>query len=139
METLLVAAAVLIVAGFVVHWARRQARARLAEAQERIAALEAAIEARRERCEALEANERDMQAVTDTMSAAVARCSADLRYLWVNRLYAEWAGAGRTPEDMMGRPMADVLGAEALEKMRPHIREVLSGRRVEYERYAARP
>src|SRR5688500_4181212 len=128
MEILLIAVLAAVLAGIAVHFARRQSRGVLEQAHGKVAALEAEVEAHRQRRAELEAKERDMQAVTDTMSAAVARCSADLRYLWVNRLYAEWAGAGRTPEDMMGRPMEEVLGADALEKMRPHIREVLSGR-----------
>jgi PAS domain S-box-containing protein len=121
-------------------WATaRRTRADAEDARRHAASLTAEVEDHRRTREELEARERDMHVVTDTMSAAVARCSADLRYLWVNRLYAEWAGGGRAPQDMIGRPMVDVLGADALEKMRPHIREVLSGRRVEYERYAARP
>src|SRR5688572_808185 len=109
MEIVLTLAGAAVLAGVVVHFARRRAGFSLAEARARIAALQAEVEADRQRRSQLEAKERDMQAVTDTMSAAVARCSADLRYLWVNRLYAEWAGAGRTPEDMMGRPMEEVL------------------------------
>jgi PAS domain S-box-containing protein len=132
-------ASLIIALGGAMHAARRRAEGDAEAARERAASLAEEVAGHRRTRAELEARERDMHVVTDTMSAAVARCSADLRYLWVNRLYAEWAGAGRTPEDMIGRPMVDVLGAEALEKMRPHIREVLSGRRVEYERYAARP
>jgi PAS domain S-box-containing protein len=131
-------ASLIIALGGAMHTARRRAEA-VADATARHAAtLQSEIEDHRRTREELEARERELQIVTDTMSAAVARCSADLRYLWVNRLYAEWAGGGRAPEQIMGRPIADVLGSDALEKMRPHIREVLSGRRVEYERYARR-
>jgi PAS domain S-box-containing protein len=139
MDLILVAVAAAIVAGALAYFLRRRAIAEVGAARARAAALEAEIGDQRRLRTELEARERDMQVVADTMSAAVARCSADLRYLWVNRLYAEWAGNGRAPEDMIGRPMEEILGAEALEKMRPHLREVLSGRRVEYERYAARP
>src|SRR5258705_393068 len=72
------------------------------------------------------------------MSAAVARCSPDLRHLWVNRLYSEWVGQ-RKPEEMIGRPMFEVLGLDALEQIRPYIDQVLTGKRVEYERFARRP
>ncbi|HYD57115.1 MAG TPA: PAS domain-containing protein, partial [Burkholderiales bacterium] len=128
----------IIALGGAMHAARRRAESDAVAARGHAARLEEEIAGHRRTREGLEHKERELQIVTDTMSAAVARCSADLRYLWVNRLYAEWAGAGMRPEDMMGRPMVDVLGIEAIEKMRPHIREVLSGRRVEYERYARR-
>ena len=131
-------ATLIIALGGAMHAARRRAEGDAATVRKHAASLEAEIAGHRRTRGELEARERDMQIVTDSMSAAVARCSADLRYLWVNRLYAEWAGGGRTPEEIIGKPMAEVLGNEALDKMRPHIREVLSGRRVEYERYAAR-
>src|SRR5262245_49499387 len=34
----------------------------------------------------------DLHLIVDAMSAAVTRCSRDLRYLWVSRAYAEWLG-----------------------------------------------
>src|SRR5947207_2503939 len=75
---------------------------------------------------------------TGRLYAAVARCSPDLRYLWVNRLYSEWVGQ-RKPEEMIDRPMFEVLGLDALEQIRPYIDQVLTGKRVEYERFARRP
>jgi hypothetical protein len=39
--------------------------------------------------EGLECKKREQHVVTDTMSAAVARRSTELRYLWVNRLFEE--------------------------------------------------
>jgi PAS domain S-box-containing protein len=70
--------------------------------------------------------------VTDTMSVAVARVSAEYRYLWVNRVYAEWVGMAG--EQIVGRSIAEVLGPEAHEQVRPYIEEVLRGAPVEYER-----
>ena len=119
--------------------ARRHAEAQARVAQERALELAREIEKHRNTRASLEAKERDLHIVTDTMTAGVARCSRDLRYLWVNRLYAEWVGKGRTAEEMTGRPMAEILGAEAMERIRPHAMEVLSGRRVEYQRFARRP
>jgi len=72
-----------------------------------------------------------LQIVTEAMSAPVTRCSRDLRYLWVSKPYADWVGL--RPEDIIGRPIADVLGAEALAAIQPHIDQVLAGKRVEYE------
>ncbi len=45
--------------------------------------------------EALHATRSQLLMVTDTMAAAVTRCSRDRRYIWVNRAYATWLGARR--------------------------------------------
>jgi PAS domain S-box-containing protein len=81
--------------------------------------------------EALHAVERQLQIVTDSMSAPVTRCSRDLRYLWVGKHYAEWLGL--SPEEIIGHPIEDVIGSEALATIRPYIDQVLSGREVRYE------
>ena len=66
-------------------------------------------------------------------SAAVGltRCSRDLRYVAANQTYA--AIVGLPVARIVGREIADVLGTEALERIRPRIERVLSGERVEYE------
>ena len=81
--------------------------------------------------EALHAAERQLQIVTDSMSAPVTRCSRDLRYLWVGKHYAEWLG--KAPEGIIGRPIEEVIGAPAMAAIRPYIDEVLQGREVRYE------
>jgi PAS domain S-box-containing protein len=137
--TIAVSAVLIIALGGAMHSARRRAEGEAGAARRHAGDLEKEIEDHRLTRASLEAKERDLQIVTDTMTAAVARCSHDLRYLWVNRLYAEWAGNGKKPEEMMGRPMVEILGVEAMERIRPHIEQVLAGRRVEYERFARRP
>jgi PAS domain S-box-containing protein len=79
----------------------------------------------------LQAMQAQLQLVTETMAAAVTRCSRDLRYLWASRSYAAWLG--RSPEEIAGRPIAEVLGPTAFETIRPHIERVLTGQKVEYE------
>jgi signal transduction histidine kinase len=79
----------------------------------------------------LRAAREQLQLVTDTMAAAVTRCSRDLRYIWVNRRYAEWLRS--TPAAIAGQPIVDVLGPEALAAILPLVRRVLDGQRVEYE------
>lgn len=131
--------ALLIIAlGGAMHSARQRAEQQARSSTRHAADLEKEIEDHRQTRSSLESKEGDLQIVTDTMSAAVARCSRDLRYLWVNRLYAEWVGQ-RKPEEMIDRPMFEVLGLEALEQIRPYIDQVLAGKRVEYERFARRP
>jgi PAS domain S-box-containing protein len=65
------------------------------------------------------------------MPVALTRCSRGLRYLWVSERYASWLGLrGR---DIVGKPIADIIGPDALASIRPHVETVLSGKHVEYE------
>lgn len=75
--------------------------------------------------------------VTDLMSAPVALCSRDLRYVWVSRPYAE--RVGRSPDEIAGRPIVEVLGPEAFQKLLPHFEAVLSGQEVRYEEELVHP
>jgi two-component system CheB/CheR fusion protein len=73
----------------------------------------------------------ELQIVTDTMDAPVTRCGKDFRYRWVNRHYAQWLERGA--EEIVGRPIEDVIGAEAMQRLRPHFDRVLRGEVVRYE------
>ncbi|HET9599218.1 MAG TPA: MASE1 domain-containing protein [Anaeromyxobacteraceae bacterium] len=81
--------------------------------------------------QALRERERELQLVADATPLMLTRCSRDLRYLFVNRAYA--AMIGRTPEEIVGRPIVEVMGAQGFEGVRPRIEAVLAGRRVEYD------
>jgi PAS domain S-box-containing protein len=83
---------------------------------------------------ALRAQEQ-LRTVVESMSAAVTQCSRDCRYVWVSKPYADWLGL--KVEEIVGRPIADVLGAEAFAAIRPHIDRVLAGERVVYEEQVA--
>ena len=76
--------------------------------------------------------EKELQLVTDTMSVGVARISRNFTYLWVNRVYAQWVG--RNPSEIIGRTIAQVLGEAALRDLEPRARQLLAGKRVQYER-----
>lgn len=81
--------------------------------------------------EALAVAQNELPLITDVMAAAVTRCSKDLRYLWVSKGYAQWLN--RTQEEIIGKPISEIVGANAFNALSPHIRRVLSGDRVEYE------
>jgi PAS domain S-box-containing protein len=51
--------------------------------------------------------------------------------LFVNRAYA--AMLGRTPEEIVDKPIVEIMGAEGYEKIRPFVEKVLQGEVVEYE------
>ena len=73
----------------------------------------------------------DLHLIVDVMSAAVTRCSRDLEYLWVSRAYAEWLGVPL--QEIVGHPIATVIGEDGLAAIKPYIDRVLAGERVEYE------
>jgi two-component system cell cycle sensor histidine kinase/response regulator CckA len=72
-----------------------------------------------------------LQVITEHMTCGVLRCSSDLRYLWANRTYASWLKL--TPEQVVGRPIVDVVGPDAYRTILPHMQKVLSGDIVVYE------
>jgi PAS domain S-box-containing protein len=75
--------------------------------------------------------QEDLELVSREMAAAVARCSRDFRYLWANQGYADWLQ--RPLNEIVGRPIVDVLGEEAFEALLPHFERVLAGQKVHYE------
>ncbi len=93
--------------------------------------LEGEVAQRRQAVEALQAAMQQLQIVTDSMSAPVTRCSRDFRYLWVSKRCAEWLARPR--DEIVGRPILDILGAEAFAQLLPYFQKVLAGERVEYE------
>jgi len=95
------------------------------------------IHERRQAEAALESAREQLQLVADSMPAAVALCSRDLRYIWVNRRCAEWLGMAA--EEVLGRPVAQIIGEDNLDAIRPHIERVLAGEHVSYERQVNYP
>jgi len=84
--------------------------------------------------EELRRQREELRLVTDTMPAGVVRVSADLHYVWVNRVFASWVG--KTPDEIIGRPVGEVIGDDDWRDLRPLAERALRGERVEYERLA---
>jgi PAS domain S-box-containing protein len=76
--------------------------------------------------------EIQLRLIADTTPVMLTRCGRDLRYRYVNRACAELLGFA--PEEIVGKPIAEIMGAEAFEAVRPHLENVLQGQRVEFER-----
>jgi PAS domain S-box-containing protein len=81
--------------------------------------------------EALREKQAELQLVADATPVLLTRLSRDLRYVFVNRACAEWFG--RPPDEIVGKPIVEVMGREAFETIRPYVERVLQGQRVEYE------
>jgi PAS domain S-box-containing protein len=73
----------------------------------------------------------DVRQILNTAAIGLTRCSRDLRYLACNRAYETLVGL--SAEQIIGRPINDVIGTNAFQVKRPYIERVLRGERVEYE------
>jgi PAS domain S-box-containing protein len=110
--------------GGAMHAARRRA-----ESSEERSRAEVTKQARA--AEELRSQREELRLVADTMPAGVVRISADLRYVWVNRVFASWVG--RPAEDIIGQPIVEVIDERDWRELRPHVERALAGERVEYE------
>lgn len=70
--------------------------------------------------------------VADNMPAMLAYWDNSQRCRYANRAYLEWFGV--TPENLLGRPISELLGKELYEKNRPHIMNALEGKPQFFER-----
>jgi len=87
--------------------------------------------------ERLRKTQRELQMTTEHLDllsrqvhAPLTRCSRDLRYLWVNKYYADWLK--RPVDKIVGRSILDVLGKEAFHRLEPRFHQVLTGNDVAY-------
>jgi PAS domain S-box-containing protein len=73
----------------------------------------------------------ELHRTLDTCATGLTRCNGQLEYVSANQAYARIAGL--PVEQIVGRPIVDVMGQKGLEAIRPHVERVLRGERVEYE------
>lgn len=93
--------------------------------------LAAIVTERKRAQEKVRVSEAQLQLVTDTTPVMLTQCSRQLRYTFVNRAYAEMLGL--TPEQVIGKPIVEIMGPEAFAAVRPYVESVLQGVPVEYE------
>ena len=72
-----------------------------------------------------------LRVILDAADMPINYCSADREFLFVNRTYAEWYD--RTPEDIIGKTIVELLGEEGNETIRPYYERALRGEHVCYE------
>ncbi len=88
----------------------------------------------RENEASLRDKEAELQSIIYRTPFMLLRLSRDLRYRFISHAYAEMIG--RRPEEVIGKPIVDVLGEEDFQTVLPQIKKVLQGNRVEFEREA---
>ncbi|MDI1475154.1 PAS domain S-box protein [Polyangium sp. y55x31] len=81
--------------------------------------------------EAAHERERQLELLTNHVPVLIAHCDTEGRYKYVNRPYA--ARLRRTPSELLGRRIRDVLGEAAYASIAPRVEAVLRGERVEFE------
>ncbi len=79
----------------------------------------------------LRQSESQLRLVTDSAMVFIAQCDREHRLRFVNRPYA--ARFGKEPNELLGKPISDLIGAAAHEALRPYLDATLAGRRVEFE------
>src|SRR4030095_2332914 len=75
--------------------------------------------------EALRASEAELRLIMDNVPARVAYIDRDYRFRFLNRHNEEWLSLKR--DELTGRAVADVVGSERFEQMRPLLERVLQG------------
>ena len=79
----------------------------------------------------LEASERQLRAVTDNLPLLITYVDSEERLRFMNATFHEWLGVDLAAA--IGKPLADVVGADNYASRREYLRAALGGRRVEFE------
>ncbi len=80
---------------------------------------------------AVRQRERQLSAITDNIPGLVSRVDRNLRYLFASQGYKRIFGL--SPEDVVGRTMPEILGAEAFKRAEPYVQRALAGEQVTFE------
>ena len=67
----------------------------------------------------------------DAVPALISYVDRDFRYVSVNEAYRSWFG--QDPQTLIGKTVADVVGAAALSRLKPHMERALAGERQRFE------
>jgi PAS domain S-box-containing protein len=133
LEELFIAEEVITDASGFVHWLQTTKRPIVNEQGRATHVLGVATDITQRRLaeEALRRNEELLRLVTDSSPIAMAYCDEQQRLRFVNRAYVERFGF--EPEEVLGKPIAEVVGIEAYECFRVYIDAALGGTRSDFE------
>jgi len=85
----------------------------------------------RQATEAVQASERHLREITDTLPVLIVEVDAERRFRFINRACAEFLGL--PAEEAIGRRLPDILGTELHALHDEHVDEALGGATVQYE------
>jgi PAS domain S-box-containing protein len=72
-----------------------------------------------------------LQLITDALPVLISFIDSQKRYSLVNAAYEQWFGLKR--EDIIGKPISEVLGPSAVQALAPYIEQALTGEKVTFE------
>ena len=75
--------------------------------------------------------EEQLELLSDTVPALISYVGTDRRYKACNAEYSKWFGLSR--EEIVGKTMREVLGADAWRVVEPHLARCFAGKPSEYE------
>ena len=102
------------------------------EMRELIDQFDKAAAAFERRSAALRSREAMLRMITDNLPAMIGYWSRDLRNQFANADYRRWFG--KTPRQIHGRHITELLGPDLYAKNKPHIDAVLAGHRQDFDR-----
>jgi PAS domain S-box-containing protein len=79
---------------------------------------------------ALAEREHELQMLTDAMPVLVSYVDADRRYRFINKIYEEWFPRRR--DEIIGKPVREVVGETAYAAVQPYMDRVLAGERLSF-------
>jgi PAS domain S-box-containing protein len=81
--------------------------------------------------DALRTSDQQLEVISNALPALLSYIGRDLCYHTCNDSYLKWFGLSR--EEIIGKPVREVLGEEAWSAVGPHIEAALAGEKVDYE------
>ena len=85
----------------------------------------------RQRTRELRESEQHLRLAIDNVPAMIGYVDADERFLFINQTYADWYRVPR--EEMVGKKVAELMGAEGYKDLAPYVKAALSGEHTTYE------
>ncbi|SNT27812.1 PAS domain S-box-containing protein [Noviherbaspirillum humi] len=76
-------------------------------------------------------NEARLRTIADNLPVCISYVDRSLVYRFANASYVSWVGM--SPRDMVGKTVADVIGADAFEKRKPYFLQCLAGEEIRFE------
>lgn len=86
----------------------------------------------RERTLELEESRQRLQLIADNLPVLVSYVDHEERYRFVNKTYEQWFG--KSPAEIHGATMREVLGEAGYEPVREQVRAALAGKEVKFDR-----
>ncbi len=81
--------------------------------------------------EAVRQSEQHLEMISNTVPALISYVDRDLCYRTCNEAYLKWFGVSR--EDVIGKPVREILGEEAWSTVLPYVEAGFAGETVDYE------